>query len=114
MRGAWPAWDLDPRACQVEDGAGVDGEPSHRYLRSGVRRRPLGVAARGGWVVVKHVGQQTPHEIAGLGLRIAHGRKAAANLAPKRSSWVAGGASLNEARSASVRLKTVAMPGRPA
>jgi hypothetical protein len=29
-------WGLDPRARQVEDGAGVDDEPGHRYLRSGV------------------------------------------------------------------------------
>src|ERR1035437_2233283 len=41
-------------------------------------------------------------------------RKVAMNLAPKRSRWSIGAASLNAARSASVRFKTVAIPGRPA
>jgi len=31
------AWDLDPRARQVEDSAGVDDEPGHRVPPNGCR-----------------------------------------------------------------------------
>src|SRR6266496_4254070 len=31
------AWDLDPRARQVEEGAGVDDDPSHRVPQVGCR-----------------------------------------------------------------------------